>query len=384
LRRTEGFERQTEDARPHLWARMQIMLRRDDLGFPTFWTVQIAGWGCFYLWGLISLVPFLRQPGALRGNTAFFVSLFAASSLLRPVCRSLIGRAFSWIALEMRAFVWSLPAGATAGYVIERVTTLDRPLSWAGWLANAVQSTFILFVWCSLYFSIKLWQKSLRERERLLRAEAEVRNARLSALRYQLNPHFLFNSLNAVSTLVLEGNPPAATRMLAQIGEFLRSILDSKGVPETTLHQEIVVAEQYLAIEQTRLGPRLRVDMAISPETLDALVPSMLLQPLIENAVRHGVAPVMEGGTIRIESELYGTRLQIKVQNSGPASFRPPVPNGSPNGIGISNTAERLRTLYAANYKFVLQWPETGGCEVTVELPCRKIVQPQGAAWCAR
>ena len=298
------------------------MLKRDDLGFPTFWTIQIGGWVCFYLWGSVSLLPFLREPYAVLGDAVFFVTLFAASSLLRPVCRSLMRRSFGWLALEIRAFVWSLLVGLSAGYVIELATFAPGRFSWADWVATSVRSTFVLFVWCSLYFSIKLWQQSLRERERLLRAEAEVRDVRLSALRYQLNPHFLFNSLNAVSTLVLEGNPPAATRMLAQIGEFLRTILDNEAAPETPLSREIAFAEQYLAIEQTRLGPRLRVDWAISPETFDALVPSMLLQPLIENAVRHGIAPVVEGGTIRIESKLQGARLQIRVQNSGPAGSR--------------------------------------------------------------
>ena len=116
---------------------------------------------------------------------------------------------------------------------------------------------------------------------------------------------FLSNSLNAVSTLVLDGNGPAATRMLAQIGEFLRTILDREAVLETPLSQEIAFTHQYLAIEQTRLGGRLRIEVAIAPETLDALVPSMLLQPLVENAVRHGVAPLVEGGTIRLESKLH-------------------------------------------------------------------------------
>lgn len=172
--------------------------------------------------------------------------------------------------------------------------------------------------------------------------------------------------------------------MLAQIGEFLRTILDNEAVVETPLSQEIAMAEQYLAIEQTRLGPRLRVDMVVSPETLDALVPSMLLQPLIENAVRHGVAPVIEGGTIRVGSTLNGARLQVTVQNSGPANSRLVPASDSASGIGINNTAERLKTLYAAEHKFGLQWPETGGCEVTVELPFRKSVQRKGAASCVR
>ena len=291
---------------------------------------------------------------------------------------------YPWIALEMRAFIWSLLGGMVAGFVIERVPSFHQRIRWTDWLENSVRSTFILFVWCSLYFSIKLWQQSVRERNKLLQAEGEARDARLTALRYQLNPHFLFNSLNAVSTLVLEGNPPAATRMLSQIGDFLRTILDNESAPETPLSQEIAFAEQYLAIEQTRLGPRLHVEMVISAETLDALVPSMLLQPLIENAVRHGVAPLVEGGTIRIESKLQGTQIEIKVQNSGPVNSRLPQSNEIADGIGISNTAERLKTLYASNHKFLLRWPETGGCQVTVELPFRKSAQPHEVATCAR
>jgi two-component system, LytTR family, sensor kinase len=357
---------------------MQVVREHDESGFPSFWKVQITGWVCFYLWGTISLLPFLRQPGAVRGNNVYFITLFCVSSLLRRVCRSLMDRPYSWIAVELRAFLWSLLAGTIAGYAMEAFTVLRLRVDWTDWIPNSVRSTFVLFVWCSLYFSIKLWQQSIREKERLLRADAEIRAARLSALRYQLNPHFLFNSLNAVSTLVLDDKPPAATRMLAQIGEYLRTILDGEAVAETALSEEIAFSEQYLAIEQTRLGSRLRVDMAISPETLDALVPSMLLQPLIENAVRHGVAPVLAGGTVRIESRLEGTQLMVRVRNSGPEKSRSAPLHESANGIGISNTAERLKTLYGAGHKFVLQWPESGGCEVTVELPFRKCVQAEG------
>ena len=129
-----------------------------------------------------------------------------------------------------------------------------------------------------------------------------------------MNPHFLFNSLNAVSTLVLDGNAPAATRMLAQIGDLLRTSLDSEVTAEVTLSQELAFTEGYLAIEQTRLGERLKIDMAVPMETRDALVPSMLLQPLVENAVRYGVAPLIEGGWIAIKSALHANRLRITIR----------------------------------------------------------------------
>src|SRR5208337_1344227 len=144
---------------------------------------------------------------------------------------------------------------------------------WFSLVSYWVWSSFVLFMWCSLYFSIKQWQQSREGKERLLRAETEVREARLLALRYQLNPHFLFNSLNAATTLILDGNDSAATEMLAQIGDLLRSSLDSEVTAEVALAQELVFTEGYLAIEQTRLGERLKFELVIPMETRDALVP---------------------------------------------------------------------------------------------------------------
>jgi two-component system sensor histidine kinase AlgZ len=253
---------------------------------------------------------------------------------------------------------------------------------WNDLPGNSVQFSVVLFLWCSLYFSIKQWQQSAQEREQLLRAEAEAREARLNALRYQLNPHFLFNSLNAVSTLVLDGNAPAATRMLAQIGELLRTTLDNEVMPEVTLSQEMAFTERYLAIEQTRLGERLQVDLTIPSDTLEALVPSMLLQPLVENAVRHGVAPLVQGGRITIASTVNLDRLQIVIGNSGTRSRETQNENG--NGIGLRNTAERLKTLYGGDHRFTLQWPEAGGCQVLIELPFRRIAQNVEGTLCAR
>ncbi|MGA8272935.1 MAG: histidine kinase [Candidatus Sulfotelmatobacter sp.] len=366
-----------------LWTRIRIVFKRDELGFPSFRQLQLMGWSGFYLLLLLVVLPY-RKPGEFWDETVCCALWFLGSCLLRPVCRSLFRRSLPWLTLEVRAFAWSAALGVVATFISELALVHSIGRIWSDFLENWLQSTVVLFLWCTLYFSVKQWQQAARERERLLRAEAEVRDARLSALRYQLNPHFLFNSLNAVSTLVLDGNAPAATRMLAQIGELLRTTLDSDGGPETPLSQEIAFTERYLAIEQTRLGGRLRVEITISPETLDALVPSMLLQPLVENAVRHGVAPLVEGGTIRVQSKLHGAQLQISVQNSGDPRAGLAQKNQPANGIGLSNTAERLKTLYATDHKFLLKWPEAGGCEVTVELPLRKIVEQQGALACAR
>jgi two-component system, LytTR family, sensor kinase len=357
------------------------MNRWNVLNLRSFWQIQIIGWCCFYLFDLLeSIHEFLTKRVYLDEETVPIVFMFLGSCALRPFCRWLLRRSQSWLAFELKAaaaaMITAIPVACGACLVLERF----YPVPWHAWVAVTMWSFFILFMWCSLYFSIKQWQQSSMERERLLRAESEVREARLLALRYQLNPHFLFNSLNAVSTLVLDGNAPAATRMLAQIGELLRTSLDSEVTAEVTLSQELAFTEGYLAIEQTRLGKRLKIDMAVPLETRDALVPSMVLQPLIENAVRYGVAPLIEGGWIAIKSALDANRLRIVVGNSGRHGEGEQKKNG--NGIGLGNTAERLKTLYGTDFVFSLGWPEAGGCEVVLELPLRRARKLQEAAPC--
>ncbi|HEY6331067.1 MAG TPA: histidine kinase [Blastocatellia bacterium] len=344
-----------------------------DTQFPSFWRLQIAGWVGFYLLVLAVALPYTNQKSQIGEDTWFVGTLFVASLALRAVCRSLMRRSPSWLTLEAWAIGCSLALGGVASLFPEILT--KGPITWEDWSINTLQCLVVLVLWCNLYFSIKQWRQSAEERERLLRAEAEAREARLSALRYQLNPHFLFNSLNAVTALVLDGNAPAATRMLAQIGEFLRTTLASDSSTEVPLSQELAFANQYLAIEQTRLGERLRVDVQAPPETLGALVPDMFLQPLLENAIQHGVAPRVEGGTVSIESLIHGSRLRIVVRNSGDRAAAAKTAgrngNGNGNGIGLANTAQRLKVLYGSDQKCSIDWPRGDICEVTVELPLK-------------
>jgi two-component system LytT family sensor kinase len=357
--------------------------KRDELGFPSFWQLQLMGGVGFYLLVLLSTLP-SGNPGEFRHQTIFCITVFLGSSLLRPVCRSLLRGSLPWVALEARAFAWCAAYGAVATFVSELVKLHSVRLIWPDFLENWLPFSVVFFLWCTLYFSTKQWQQSARERQRLVRAESEAREARLSALRYQLNPHFLFNSLNAVSTLVLEGNDQAATRMLAQIADLLRTTLDSDASLEIPLSQEIAFIEQYLSIEQTRLGGRLRVDIAIAEDTLDAAVPNMLLQPLVENAVRHGVAPLVAGGIVAIRSVLDGGRLLVTIRNSGCRTNGSSAQHGnSSKGIGLANTAERLRTLYGDKQQFLLRSHDAGDFEVVVEIPFRKASpDAQGAVAC--
>ena len=365
------------------WSKILFMNRKNDLKRRSFWQFQIAGFGCFYLSNLFGSIPqLLSRHDSLFDETVPIVVMFLGSCALRPVCRRLWRQSQSWITFELKATAWAVVVGILCAGATGVALFGFHDVVWLDQAPILVWSASVLFIWCSLYFSIKQWQQSTEEKQRLLRAETEVREARLLALRYQLNPHFLFNSLEAVSTLILDGKGFASTEMLAQIGDLLRSSLDSEIKTEVALSQEIQFTEMYLAIEQTRLGDRLTFKLTIPAETRDALVPSMLLQPLVENAVRYGVTPLVEGGSIGISSRLESDRLRIVIGNSGRRREGEQRTNG--NGVGLRNTVERLKTLYGADHKFLLEWPENGGCQVTVELPFRRSEDREEAAACAR
>jgi LytS/YehU family sensor histidine kinase len=204
-----------------------------------------------------------------------------------------------------------------------------------------------------------------RYRERELRAsqlETRLAAARLDALRTQLQPHFLFNTLHAISAL-MNRDVEAAERMLARLSDLLRLTLDSAGEPMAPLKRELEFLERYLEIEQTRFADRLTVEMKIEPDTLDFPVPSLLLQPLVENAVRHGIAPRAEPGRIAIRARRMDGALQIEIEDNGRG-----LPREMREGLGLSNTRARLEQLYGGAHRFELRAANGDGSGTLVRL----------------
>jgi|SRR5579872_1701262 len=199
---------------------------------------------------------------------------------------------------------------------------------------------------------------------RAARLEAQLAQARLDALKMQLQPHFLFNTLNAISALESE-NFEMAQRMLARLAEFMRLTLDSTEVQEATLEREIDFLSRYLEIERIRFPERLSVRMDLSPETLPARVPNLILQPIVENAVRHGIAARREAGRIEISSRRRNGSLLLRVSDTGPGLRGEPVAEG----IGLRNTRARLSQLYGNASSLTLEDAPGGGLAVTIEIP---------------
>jgi two-component system sensor histidine kinase AlgZ len=243
---------------------------------------------------------------------------------------------------------------------------------WSYAFAGATGSCFVLVAWSALYFGIKHYHVLQEQRERLQTLEGMAREAQMRALRYQLQPHFLFNTLNAISTLVLDNQPRIATQMIARLADLLRRTLESPDIHQVSLKEEIAVTKEYLALEKVRFGPRLTVTFTIDPETHDAQVPRFLLQPLVENAIRHGIAKRPEGGNLNLRSELVGGRLRMRIENDGAEDDAPVLRrNTTPphRGLGLTNTRARLHQMYGYEATLETHGTATGTYEVRISMP---------------
>ena len=226
-----------------------------------------------------------------------------------------------------------------------------------------------------IWHAIDYYQRLVQRERQASQMAVRLAQARLHALKMQLHPHFLFNTLNGIAALNYE-NPQAANRMLSRLSELLRITLDEDGAQEVSLRKEVDFCRRYLELEGVRLGERLIVRLEIAPEALDAKVPSLLLQPLIENAIEHGIAPFAVPGRLLISAQRVNERLCLSVRDSGPGLGAVSL-SDPPRGIGLSNTRARLEQLYGAKHSFKLRTPEEGGLEVHITLPYAKASDEQ-------
>ncbi|HTL68444.1 MAG TPA: histidine kinase [Lacunisphaera sp.] len=221
-------------------------------------------------------------------------------------------------------------------------------------------------------------EEAMRLQLRAAKLQTDLTRSELAALRGQLHPHFLFNSFNALATLVRQKKNSEAVEIIAQLSALLRLAIERTGLTEIPLHQEMDFIERYLAIERVRYAEKLRIELAVDPATLDALVPNIVLQPLVENAIKHGISRRTTPGTVRLASSAAGGRLRIMISNDRadePAAGA--VDRSASTGIGLANTRAQLEKLYGVDYRLEFL-PDPGGITtVALDLPLRMVAPMQ-------
>lgn len=337
-----------------------------------FWVLQSAGWLGYFSLHFLSAMGHGKPWDYVWVSAAATAIGFGVTSFLR------LGFRATWQLPTSRMIAASclLLVLATAAYSLTYAEAVFRwcfecrPGSLLGYIGYFGSALYVMLSWSGLYFGIKFSREIAHERENALRANATAHEAQLKMLRYQLNPHFLFNTLNAISTLVLDNQNATANRMVTGLSAFLRHSLDSDPMQRVSLDEELEAITRYLGIEQVRFGERLRVVIDASPDARRALVPSLMLQPLIENCIKHAVSRRIEGGTIAVRAAVVGDCLQIRVEDDGPGL--PAECHGNGNGVGLANTRERLKVLYGARQNVQVRTrslDEGGGVEVALNLP---------------
>jgi sensor histidine kinase YesM len=337
-----------------------------------FWLAHTAGWFGF---------AFVHYLGSLQHDLRdiFVVIIFLnayAGWLFTVPLRYIYRKAWNFPPIKIALVViFSSYFTGVLWQIVKNINYWEiykhgyQPEHWFMYTRSTLSSFYILLSWSGLYFGSKYYQMLQVEKQNVLKANAVAHQAQLKMLRYQLNPHFLFNTLNAISTLILVEENKTANSMVTKLSEFLRYSLDKDPMKKVTLETEIQALQLYLAIEQVRFEDRLHLDFQIADECQNALVPSMILQPLAENAIKHAIAVQEQGGTITITIRRFADDLLIEVADDGPGAE---IIDGNlhrESGVGLVNTRERLQALYCGKFSLVVSHNQPSGVKVNIRMP---------------
>lgn len=342
---------------------------------PRFWLIHFGGWLGYGVVSALGALPYRNAFPVLMYFLGTTAVAFLASPLLLAVSHRLALAKASWprtLAIVIACAYGMGIVCSTAGAALETAFG-HPPAAAAHWyaiafvgFANAFSPTLMLVAWAALYRGAWHWQEAQQRERQWLLAETLAREAELKALRYQITPHFLFNTLNGVSTLVGEGDTAAARRMIALLADFLRSTLEPTRQGDVSMAKELTQVQQYIEIEQIRLGARLVATVQCEAGALETPVPHLLLQPLVENAIGHGIAPFVEGGTLALTVTGHGDTVRIAIRNRAGGASRK---RHTGSGLGLANTQARLAARYGDDYRFSAGIAADGSWETLIDLP---------------
>jgi two-component system LytT family sensor kinase len=335
-----------------------------------FWVLQSIGWTGYFI--LRTLTGIANSMGAmfvvhtlLLTATGYSLTLLMASLYRRLITmRALLTAVLSLIVVIVASFAFSFIETWSFATFLQPGA---KPVG-IEYLGAILLNFSLLAAWSALYYGINYYLLLEEEIDQRSKLEGQASSAQLAMLRYQLNPHFLFNTLNSISTLVLLKQTERANAMLARLSSFLRYTLINEPTSLVTLAQEVETLKLYLEIEKMRFEDRLRPHFRIDPATIGARLPSLLLQPLIENAIKYAVTPSETGADIWIKAERQGQGIRIEVADSGAGSASGFTSHES-TGVGLANIKDRLAQAYGAAHGFQTRQNEHGGFSVTLDIP---------------
>jgi LytS/YehU family sensor histidine kinase len=338
-----------------------------------FWILQSAGW-TFYL--------MLRVASAVgSGMKASFLIPLIVSVATGYSLTLVLSAAFRWLITRKPIVTWTGAVIANLfcviiyslidAWVYNMLNSTAGTFDGSLFLASLTINFLLLAAWSALYFGINFYIILEQRADEVLKLEGQASSAQLAMLRYQLNPHFLFNTLNSISTLVLLKQTERANAMLSRLSSFLRYTLVYEPTAQVTLAQEVETLKLYLDIEKMRFEERLRTSFDVDPAAAGVRLPSLLLQPLVENAVKYAVTPQEDGADISLEARLIGDRVRIVVSDSGQGLNGNVSSTTSSTGVGLANIRDRLVQAYGDQQMMEYGSKPDGGFAVTIELPFR-------------
>ena len=343
-----------------------------------FWSLHVLGWSGYGISQYLGALLYGKPVAYTIVIVLAAVSGFIFSVPLRYICRSLWTKPPAVMIVGGLASAYTVAAAmrVVVNWAYHRFVEPEHwsIMHWYEYFGGVMSSTYLMACWIGLYFGVRYYESLQAERIATLRAAALAQEAQFKMLRYQLNPHFLFNTLNAISTLILDNRNSIANSAVTGLSEFLRYTLDQDPMKKVTVAQEMEALNLYLEIEKMRFGERLGLDYAIDDSASTKLMPSLLLQPLIENAIKYAVSPREQGGKIRIGAHVTGGMLQLEVADDGPGMVNATrLANG--RGVGIRNTCERLQVLYGEKGTVAVSNTEPG-LRVSLTLPAEQGALP--------
>ena len=347
-----------------------------------FWNLQTAGWAGYFLLRTLS--------GFANGLTLAFLVPVAVSTATGYSITLVLGALYRDLMNRTPVVTWLGSIGAILGAagiysLIDAwiFNTIQRPgesFQISLFLGTIFLDFVVVAAWSALYYAINFFLVVEEQADRLKALEGEATTAQLAMLRYQLNPHFLFNTLNSISTLVLLKQTERANAMLSRLSSFLRYTLVNEPLGQVTVEQEIETLKLYLDIEKMRFEERLRPIFEIDPIVLKARLPSLLLQPLVENSIKYAVTPQEDGADIIISARLVVDRLRIVVADTGPGLTEKKPAFATSTSVGLANIRDRLAQAYGQDHEFDARARAGGGFEVLIEIPYQTEEQPREAA----